>query len=261
MPVNLTDLWAALSGILVGGILGLVGGGGSILATPLLVYAVGIASPHVAIGTSAIAVSMSALANLVLHWRAGNVRWPCAIVFSVTGVLGALAGAHFAKMMDGKRLLFLFGILMLGVGAAMLLPKNDAGDPQVRLNRESAGKMAPILVATGLAVGLLSGFFGIGGGFLIVPGLMFATGMPLINAIGTSLVSVMAFGAATATSYAASGLIDWRVAAIFIVGGILGGAGGVALGKALAHQKRALGLIFAGVVIAAGIYVVVRGLM
>ena len=88
-----------------------------------------------------------------------------------------------------------------------------------------------------------------------------ATGMPLISAIGTSLVSVAAFGASTAGSYAVSGLIDWRIAAIFIGGGLLGGILGVALSKRLATHKFMLNYIFAGVVIAAGLYVVIRGLV
>jgi uncharacterized membrane protein YfcA len=247
--------------MLVGAILGLVGGGGSILAVPLLVYAVGIASPHVAIGTGAIAVSISALANLGLHARSGNVKWPCALVFSVAGVGGALIGAHFAKMVDGKRLLFLFGILMLVVGASMLRPRKDYGLADVKLTSKSAAHLLPRLLGIGLATGLMSGFFGIGGGFLIVPGLMLAAGIPLINAIGTSLVSVAAFGASTAASYAVSGLIDWRIAAIFVAGGLLGGLAGVAIGKKLAGQKFLLNYIFAAVVIAAGLYVVVRGLM
>ena len=255
------DLITGGSGALVGAILGLAGGGGSILAVPLLVYAVGIASPHVAIGTSAIAVSISALANLALHARAGHVKWPCAIAFSAAGITGALTGTHFAKMMDGKQLLFLFGLLMIAVGAAMLRPQKDEGHAGVQLNLSSAATLLPYLLGTGFAVGLMSGFFGIGGGFLIVPGLMFATGMPLIHAIGTSLVSVAAFGASTAASYAWSGLIDWRIAGIFIAGGAIGGFAGVALGKALAGKKRALGLVFAGIVIAAGVYVIVRGLM
>ncbi len=260
MPELLTDLTTGVSGALVGAILGLVGGGGSILAVPLLVYAVGITSPHVAIGTSAIAVSVSALANLALHARAGHVKWPCAAVFSVAGVAGALTGVHFAKMMDGKHLLLLFGFLMIGVGGAMLFPRKDAGVPDVHLTRQSAAQLLPLLLGYGLLTGLLSGFFGIGGGFLIVPGLMLATKMPLIYAIGTSLVSVAAFGASAAGSYALSGLIDWRIAGIFIAGGFIGGFAGVALGKSLAGHKRALGFVFAAIVIAAGVYVIARGI-
>lgn len=245
--------------MIVGAILGLVGGGGSILAVPLLVYLVGVASPHVAIGTGAIAVAMSALANIGLHARAGNVKWRCATVFSIAGVAGALTGAHFAKMVDGQRLLFLFGLLMLVVGAAMLRPRNDVGVSSVRLDADNALHLMPRLAGIGHAVGLMSGFFGIGGGFLIVPGLMLATQMPLKNAIGTSLVSVAAFGASTAASYAVSGLIDWRIATLFVAGGLAGGVAGVALGKKLAGQKFLLNYIFAAIVIAAGFYVSLRG--
>jgi uncharacterized membrane protein YfcA len=255
------DVMTGLSGIFVGTILGLVGGGGSILAVPLLVYAVGVPSAHVAIGTGAIAVAMSALANLGLHARSGNVKWRCATVFSAAGIAGALTGAHFAKMVDGQRLLLLFGLLMLVVGIAMLKPRKEIGVSSVRLDADNALQLLPRLVGVGLAVGLMSGFFGIGGGFLIVPGLMLATKMPLKNAIGTSLVSVAAFGASTAASYAVSGLIDWRIATLFVAGGLLGGAAGVALGKNLAGRKYVLNYIFAGVVIAAGLYVSIRGFM
>ena len=180
MPIHAADIATVLSGSAVGFILALVGGGGSILAVPLLVYGVGVASPHVAIGTSAIAVAISALANMIAHWRAGNVRWPCAIVFSLAGVAGAFAGAGVAKQLDGQNLLILFGILMIVIGALMLKKRAGGGDPSIRLTATTARQLMPMLVGTGFAVGLLAGFFGIGGGFLIVPGLMLATGMPLI---------------------------------------------------------------------------------
>ena len=96
---------AVLSGGVVGFPLGLVGGGGSILATPLLLYLVGMA-PHVAIGTSALAVSANAFINLIGHARNGNVRWRCAIVFALIGTLGALAGSTVGKIIDGGHLLF-----------------------------------------------------------------------------------------------------------------------------------------------------------
>lgn len=96
---------------------------------------------------------------------------------------------------------------------------------------------------------------------LIVPGLMFATSMPLMYAIGTSLVAVTAFGAATAASYAASGLIDWRIAALFILGGVVGGAIGVALCRVLAWRKRVFAFLFASVVLSVGVYVVARSII
>ncbi len=101
-------LLSIASGSLVGFSLGLVGGGGSILAVPLLVYVVGVPDPHVAIGTSAIAVAASAAANLLGHARTGSVKWPCALVFAAAGIVGAAAGAQLGKMMDGHRLLMLF---------------------------------------------------------------------------------------------------------------------------------------------------------
>jgi uncharacterized protein len=254
--LGVADLLAVLSGMLVGFTLGLVGGGGSILALPLLVYVVGVPSPHVAIGTSAVAVAASAAANLVGHARAGNVKWSCAIVFAAFGAMGAAGGAALGKMVDGGRLLGMFGLLMVIVGLLMLRPRQSAGDAGVRLTFASAPRLLPMLIGLGLTVGLLSGFFGIGGGFLIVPGLMGATAMPLVNAIGSSLVAVTAFGMTTAVSYAVSGLVDWRLAVLFVIGGAAGGACGLWLGVRLAAGKRGLSLVFSAIVIAVGVYVV-----
>jgi hypothetical protein len=259
MP-GLMDLLSIASGNLVGFTLGLVGGGGSILAMPLMIYVVGIGSTHAAIGTSAVAVAASAAANLFGHARARTVKWPCAAVFAIAGMLGAAGGAELGKMVDGHRLLLLFGALMVAVGLLMLRPRSNAGDAEVQLNRTSAMRLLPLLIGFGLAVGGLAGFFGIGGGFLIVPGLMAATGMPLINAIGSSLVSVTAFGATTAASYAFSGLVDWRLAGLFVVGGAIGGLLGIVLGRKLSTHKHTLSLTFSGIVIAVGIYVVVTSL-
>ena len=253
-------LLSVLSGGIVGFTLGLVGGGGSILAVPLLIYVVGVPDTHVAIGTSALAVAASAAVNLVGHARLRTVKWPCAITFAMAGIVGAATGAHLGKLVDGHKLLLLFGILMLVVGGLMLRPRKSGGDPDVRLTAMSAVRLLPFLIGTGFLVGALSGFFGIGGGFLIVPGLMAATAMPLINAIGSSLVSVTAFGLTTAASYAWSGFVDWQLAGLFIAGGALGGLAGIKLAHRLAGHKHALTLIFAGVVIVVGLYVIARSL-
>jgi uncharacterized membrane protein YfcA len=254
------DLLAIGSGSVVGFTLGLVGGGGSIMAVPLLVYVVGVASPHVAIGTSAVAVAASAAANLVGHARARTVKWSCAAVFALAGVAGATAGAHFGKLVDGGRLLTLFGGLMIVIGLLMLRPRKSGGNPDVKLTRDSL-HLLPYLAGFGLLVGSLSGFFGIGGGFLIVPGLIAATGMPLINAIGSSLFAVTAFGLTTAVSYTVSGLVDWPLAGLFILGGALGGIAGIQLARRLSSHKNALTRIFSGIVTAVGVYVVVRGFL
>jgi len=198
-----SDALAFVSGSLVGFALGLLGGGGSILAVPLLIYVVGLKNTHVAIGTSALAVSANAFANLIPHARAGNVKWPCAGVFAVAGVAGAAAGALLARQVDGQHLLFLFGLVMLAVAAAMFGRRAADGDPLVRIDATIAVR----LIGAGLVVGLLSGFFGIGGGFLIVPAIMLGSGMATLNAIGSSLVSVGAFGLTTAITYALAGLV------------------------------------------------------
>jgi len=249
------------SGSLVGFTLGLIGGGGSILAVPLLVYVVGVSSPHVAIGTSAMAVAVSAAVNLAGHARAETVKWPCAITFAVSGVTGAALGAQLGKMIDGSRLLALFGVLMVIVGILMLRPRKGGSNPGVKLTAASSRELLPWLIGGGLVVGALSGFFGIGGGFLIVPGLIGATAMPLINAIGSSLVSVSAFGLTTAASYAWSGLVDWPLALLLIAGGALGGLIGRRLARHLAGHKNALTRVFSGIVIGVGLYVIARSII
>ena len=258
MLTPLTTMLAAgvLSGVLVGFSLGLVGGGGSVLAVPLLVYFVGVADPHVAIGTSAVAVAANAVFNLANHARAGTIKWRCASVFALFGVMGAYGGSTLGKMMNGEKLLALFGVLMLVVGALMFKSRSGEGYPQVRLNRENF----PRLAATGVTTGALSGFFGIGGGFLIVPGLMFAADLPITNAIGPSLVSVTAFGVTTAAHYALSGLVDWRLAATLLGGGVIGGLIGAGVGRRLSAKRGALAVVFAGIVVAVALYVIARAL-
>ena len=249
------DILSILSGSIVGFVLGLVGGGGSIIAVPLLLYVVGIGSPHLAIGTSAIAVSFSALANVVNHARKGTVKWPCAITFSAAGVAGAWAGSSLAMRIPGDQLLALFGVVMVVIGAVMALRRDAEGNPDIRLTFSTARQLLPLLLLIGFSVGVLSGFFGIGGGFLIVPGLMLATGMPITYAIGTSLVAVTVFGATTATNYALSGLVDWRIAAFFIGGGVAGGLIGTFAGQKLGQKKSVLAVAFAVFVIVVGIYI------
>jgi uncharacterized membrane protein YfcA len=251
---------ALLSGALIGFVLGLVGGGGSILAVPLLVYVVGVGSAHAAIGTAAVAVALNAATGLAGHARNRNVKWPCALTFGGAGVLGAAIGAEVGKAVDGHALLAAFGGLMIVVGALMLRGRKTGGNPDVRLNAESARHLLPRLAAYGLGVGLLAGFFGIGGGFLIVPGMIAATAMPIGMAIGSSLVVVTALGATTAASYALSGYVDWVLVAWLVAGGVIGSAIGLMLGKRLASRKKLLERGFAAVVIAVGLFVVYSSL-
>lgn len=249
----MTAVLAVLCGSLVGFALGLVGGGGSILATPLLLYVVGVRQPHVAIGTGAVVVSAAAFANFASHAVAGNVRWRNAFIFAAVGVVGALTGSSLGKAFDGQKLLFLFGLLMILVGVLML--RSHDSDADVYETRSDA-----TMVGLALAAGLASGFFGIGGGFLIVPCLLFATRMSMLDAVGSSLLAVAAFSLATACNYAASALVDWPVAARFILGGILGGLVGMKLAVKLCEQKDRLRRIFSVLIFIVAAYVIYRGI-
>lgn len=243
-----------LSGILVGFVLGLVGGGGSVLAVPLLLYVVGLKDPHQAIGTSALGVAVNAMAGLWSHARVGNVNWRCGSVFATAGVAGALGGSTLGKLIDGQKLLFAFALLMIVVAGVMFRARGDRGNEGAECNRDNLGKV----LGYGFGTGGLAGFFGIGGGFLIVPGLIASTSMPILRAVGTSLVAVTAFGVTTAANYALSGLVIWPLAAIFVLGGMIGSFFGTRASRAMASHKGRLNVAFAGFVALVGLYVLVR---
>lgn len=247
---------AAASGGLVSLLLTVFGGGGSVLAVPLLLYVVGVRDPHVAIGASAAGVALNALTGLAGHARDGRVKWPCALTFAGFGVVGALAGSSLALRVDGDRLLIFFAAAMALVGAAMLRPARSLGDPDVQLRLRGV----PVLAASGFGVGAASGFFGIGGGFLIVPGLTAATGMTLALAQASSLVSVAAFGATTALNYAVAGRIDWAIVAAMTAGGLGGAFAGRPLARRLAHRAPLARKLFAGLILIVAVYVAVRAL-
>ncbi|WP_455918481.1 sulfite exporter TauE/SafE family protein [Ensifer canadensis] len=232
---------AALSGGLVGFSLGLFGGGGSILAVPLLVQVVGVSNVHVAIGTSAVAVAANALSGLAMHARHGTVKWRCAAMYCVTGIVGAWIGAALGKALDGRRLLLLFAALMAVVSVTMLRRRHMVGDPA----SSCTPRNAPKVLSFGAGTGIISGFFGIGGGFLIVPGLMVSTGMPTINAIATSLVAITAFGLTTGASYTFSDLVDWPLALSFIGGGALGALTGCRAAHSFSKYQSTLNMLFA----------------
>jgi uncharacterized protein len=248
------DVIGAAAGVIVGLSLGLVGGGGSILAVPLIVYAVGVSDPHIAVGTSALAVSVNAAAGVLSHARVGTVRWRIAGLFAAFGVVGAWIGSLGGKALAGPKLLTCFAVLMLLLAGMMLRSATPEGSPAAEQGKVSVTRLALF----GALTGALSGFFGIGGGFLIVPGLMYAADLPILDAIGSALVVVAAFGLTTAVNYARSGWIDWRLAAVFICGGVAGGVIGTALARRLSAQRGALNRLYASVVFLCALYVLYR---
>lgn len=250
-------LLAVVCGGFVGFSLALTGGGGSILAVPLLLYVVGMKDAHLAIGTSALAVAVNAYVNLIPHARAGHVRWRSGIIFTVAGILGALVGSELGKLVDGRHLVGLFAVLMIVVALLMLRPRKDNG---TAASRGDVPYLTPRLLGTGLGAGSMAGFFGIGGGFLIVPGLMLASRMEIINAIGTSLFGVGSFGLTTALNYARSGMVDWPVAIEFILGGVVGGWAGAIAARHLSRTRGALNAIFSTMIIVVAVYMLVKTL-
>lgn len=249
-------LLTALSGGLVALLLTVFGGGGSVLAVPLLLYVVGVADPHTAIGISAAGVALNGLTALAGQARAGRVRWPCAIMFAVIGAAASWVGSSVAKAIPGDALLLAFAVAMGLIGASMLKPKKDPGDPSVRLNRA----MAPRLAGAATVVGSAAGFFGIGGGFLIVPGLMWATGMTLAAAQATSLLSVAAFGASTAVNYSLSGMVDWVAVAVMALGGVVGTLVGLPISRRLADYAALGRRLFAGLILLVAVYVAFKAI-
>lgn len=229
---------AALSlilGSLVGFSLGLIGGGGSILTVPLLVYVIG-DSVTSAIGTSLAIVGLNAVFGFIGHWRHQRVGLKTGVGFGLAGVAGAFAGTWLGHFVPGKQILFLFALLMLVAAFGMLRrrePQTPAPEQAALRNDFGPGQWLKVIL-TGLLVGLLTGFFGVGGGFVIVPALVIVLGMPMHLAVGTSLLIIAITSASGLVAHLQYGGIDVATTLLFAVGGLLG----VFVGAALAGKVR-----------------------
>jgi uncharacterized membrane protein YfcA len=234
--------------LVMGGMLGLLGGGGSILAVPILVYVFGMdAKP--ALATSLLVVAVSSAIGATQHARRGNVWLRAALTFGGVAMVGAYGGARLAAYVPSHVLLLLFAGL-LGVTATVMLRGTAPG----RRAPEAATAAFPRLAAEGLGVGMVTGLLGAGGGFLIVPVLMTLGGLPMHAAVGTSLL-VIALNAGTALlGYLAHVSLDLRIAALVTVAAVTGSL----LGGRLAARLPAATLrrAFAGLVLAMGVAIV-----
>ena len=253
MPVD-PAIAIVLGGAVVGFLLAVFGGGGSVLAAPVLLYLGGVTDAHVAVGTASAAVAANAALNLAGHWRGGRIKWPCATVFAIAGLAGSFAGSSLAKLISGQHLLLAFAFAMAAIGLSMFRKPKSEGDPNVHISMKLVARLAPL----GLLTGLAAGFFGIGGGFLIVPGLMLATGMTMANATASSLLSVALFGAATSANYALSGQVDWPLAGLLLLGGAAGGLAGLLAAKRLATHASLARMLFDGLILVVAAYVAWR---
>lgn len=251
-----TTIAIVLGGAAVGFLLAVFGGGGSVLAAPVLLYLGGVTDAHVAVGTASAAVAANAAINLAGHWRGGAIKWPCATVFALAGLVGSFIGSSLAKLISGQHLLLAFAFAMAAIGLSMFRRPKSEGDPSVHINARLIARLAPL----GLLTGLAAGFFGIGGGFLIVPGLMLATGMTMAHATASSLLSVALFGAATSFNYALSGQVDWRIAGLLLLGGAAGGIAGLFAARSLSTRARLARGLFATLILIVAVYVAWRSL-
>ncbi len=256
---------SVISGSLVGLILSLIGGGGSILAVPLLLYFVGLNQKgltaqedniikHLAIGTTALAVGINAFINSVFHFRHGNVSIKEGVIFTIPGILGSFVGASLGASLRGKVLLVAFGFMMIAIAFYVLFSKDKKS---FHKEQKISGNIY-VIILSGLFVGLLSGFFGIGGGFLIVPALLFSTNLSTIKVIGTSLISVGVFGITTAIVYYLHREVNVLIAIYYLIGGFVGGFVGVKIANRL--NTKHLKTIYAIAVIFVGIYIIYKNI-
>jgi uncharacterized membrane protein YfcA len=201
-------------GFAIGVSLGLLGGGGSILTVPALVYLVG-QSPQAAITTSLAIVGANSALGASFHRSQGTVRWRVALVFGGVGMLVAFFAANIGKLFPPALLLVLFAVLMLAIGGLML----RSAAP---VRKDTPGPRLPVVIAGGAGVGLLTGILGVGGGFLIVPALVMLVGLPMKQAVGTSLVVIAMNSAAGLLGHLGVSELDLVLTFIFVAAGLVG---------------------------------------
>ena len=253
---------AVVAGLLIGLSLGALGGGGSILTVPALVYLLHQA-PHAAATGSLLIVGTTAVGGVVAHRRAGRVRLAPGIAFGVLGVAGSYAGTRLSVSIPSDLLLSLFAGLMLVAAAAMLRRRHATAGPPGRASRPRGGtvavRQALKIVAAATGVGLLTGFFGVGGGFVIVPVLVLALGFDMPAAVGTSLLVIaINSAAALAARLGSHASLDWPLLGVFTVAALAG----VLVGNRVASRVDAprLTTAFAVLLITVAAYSLARSL-
>ncbi len=252
-----TALLALPFGLAIGLSLGLVGGGGSILAVPVLVYVLG--EPVKAATTeSLLIVGVTALLGSLDHARAGRVRWRIALAFGIPGALGSLGGTALNRLVGSRALLLAFAVLLLVAAAGMVRRRGEARRPETA--PRGAGLWLRIVPA-GLATGALTGFFGVGGGFAIVPALTLLLALPLRAAVGTSLAvigltSAAALGAHLVAASSASSHVDWAVAGAFTGAAVAGAVAGSRAGGRVPVYRLAQG--FAALVVGVAVFLIAK---
>ena len=235
-------------GLAIGLLLGLVGGGGSILAVPVLVYLLGEPVKD-ATTESLLVVGTAALVGAADHARIGRVEVRTGLTFGAAGVAGAIVGTALNRLVGGRVILLGFAVLLLVAAVAML---RHAPESPPRDRKPSFVHVAPV----GVGTGVLTGFFGVGGGFVIVPALVLLLGLPLTLAVGTSLLVIALTSGAALAAHLASGSIDWLIASTFTGAAVAGALAGRRLGAIVSPVR--LGQLFALLLVAIAVFLVAK---
>ncbi len=204
---------------LIGLSLGLIGGGGSILTVPILVYFLGVEAKE-AVGMSLAVVGVTSFFSSLLHYKRGNVDFSAGMLFGISGIIGAFLGSPLTRLVSSNSLMLIFAGLMFVVAISMIWRKHLAADDLVRKPNKTKAVLA------GFGVGILTGFLGVGGGFLIVPALIFFGGLPMKSAIGTSLFVIALNCVAGLLGHLSQGVFDFSttiiVSFLALSGAVLG---------------------------------------
>ncbi|HKS99293.1 MAG TPA: sulfite exporter TauE/SafE family protein [Rugosimonospora sp.] len=242
-------------GLAIGLLLGALGGGGSILAVPALVYLLG-QSPHAATTGALVVIGLSAVTGMLAHRAAAQVRLGQGAVFGLLGVAGTVAGSRASASVDPDLLLAGFAALMLVAGAGMLRRGGGVLRRVAGRQRSTVGRAAKVLL-TATGVGLLTGFFGVGGGFVVVPALVLALGFDMATAVGTSLLVIaINAGSALAVRLGSGAALDWPLLAMFTAAAMAGSLAGQKAGTRM--RPRTMSLSFALLCIALAVFIAAR---
>lgn len=237
-------------GVAIGLAFGLVGAGGSLLTVPVLVYVLG-QGARVATTATLVIVGITAVAGAAEYARRGAVRWRVAVSFGGAAAAGAVGGTFLNRFVDEQALLAAFGVLML-VAAYALARGRPPG------NVSAQQRITPRVVLGGFAVGVLTGFFGVGGGFIIVPVLVLGLGLSIESAVGTSLVVIALATSAALAGHLATETLDWPLTIVFSAAAVSGAVAGARVSGRI--PAAALTRAFSVVVAAVGVFLIAKSI-
>ena len=259
----MTVLAAVGLGLLIGLVIGALGGGGSILTVPALVFLLGLSAQD-ATSASLVIVGVTAAVATVGHARSGHTKWRAGVFLAMAGLPASLLGTRLNLLVDQDVLLLAFSGLMLLAAAGMLIRRRDdssAVDEEDRPAAAAPGRAGrwSRLIAAGLVIGFLTGFLGVGGGFVIVPALVLALRFPMPRAIGTSLLVIALNAVVALAARAGAGSFDWEVIVPFTVAAVAASLGGTLLAERLPARRLTRG--FGVLLVLVAVYVGVRAVL